>query len=437
MHSPHIPFAPARFPFFYGWIILILGSVGVLMSAPGQTIGVSAFTDLLIRDLGISQTNLSLAYLLGTLASSFILSHAGRAYDRHGARLMGTIVAVMLGGVLLGLSLMPEIIVFLYKLSPKLQFVPTTFVLMSLGFFMLRFFGQGVLSLVSRNMVLKWFERRRGLANAMVGVATTVGFSASPLIFNSLIQQLGWQGTWRVTGLVLALPFALIFLLLARDNPRECGLLPDGGLESRSHSTGPEASPSADFTLRQAQKTLTFWVFLGVITVASMYFTGLTFHIVSVFEEAGRTRTQAVSIFLPSSIIALSLNLAAGWISDHIRLKYLAMIQCLGILLSTIGVLWLTKPGILPLLIIGNGINGGMFGLVMAVPWPRFYGLLHLGRISGFVMGWGVAGSALGPYFFSLCLDFFGGYAGASILTAILTSGCLLLSPFANRPDAP
>lgn len=436
-HLPHTPFAPSGFPFFYGWVILIVGAVGVLMSAPGQTIGVSAFTDLLIRDLGISQTNLSLAYLLGTLASSFILSHAGRAYDRYGARLMGTFVAVALGGVLIGLSLIPEIVNFLYDLFPGLQPVPTAFVLISLGFFMLRFSGQGVLSLVSRNMVLKWFELRRGFANAIVGVATTVGFSASPIIFNSMINQWGWQGTWRVLGVIIALPFACVFLLLARDNPRECGLLPDGGLKLRRTSNAPEAYPSADFTLRQSQKTLPFWVFLGIITAASMYFTGLTFNIVSVFEEVGRTRTQAISIFLPSSIIALSLNLVAGWVCDHIRIKYLVMLQGIGILMSAISIVSLNNPGMVSLLIIGNGINSGMFGIVSAVPWPRFYGVTHLGRISGFVMGWSVAGSALGPYIFSLSLDFFGTYRVVSVLTAVLVAGLLLFSPFANRPEAP
>ena len=168
-----------------------------------------------------------------------------------------------------------------------------------------------------------------------------------------------------------------------------------------------------------------------------MYFTGLTFNIVSVFEEAGRSRTQAISVFLPSSIIALVLNLAGGWISDRIRFKYLVMLQAVGMLISSIAMLFLSTPGMLPVFIIGNGINSGMFGIVMAVPWPRFYGLTHLGRISGFVIGWSVAGSALGPYAFSLCLDFFGSYGGISILTALSTIGLLVFSPFANRPKAP
>ncbi|MDJ0519659.1 MAG: hypothetical protein QNJ74_26485 [Trichodesmium sp. MO_231.B1] len=38
--EPNYPFSPKNFPFFYGWIILIVCTIGVIMSTPGQTIGV-------------------------------------------------------------------------------------------------------------------------------------------------------------------------------------------------------------------------------------------------------------------------------------------------------------------------------------------------------------------------------------------------------------
>ncbi|MFA7566902.1 MAG: MFS transporter [Alkalispirochaeta sp.] len=434
---PHVPFAPSSTRFFYGWIILAVGTVGVLMSAPGQTVGVSPFTDFLIRDLGISRINLSLAYLIGTLTSSLILTHAGRIYDLHGARLVGTVVTVALGLVLITLSLVPELVGGLTKVIPVLPVVPTAFVIVTVGFFLLRFFGQGVLALVARNMVLKWFETRRGLANALVGVATTVGFSSSPVIFNAMIGRFGWQGAWRILGLVIAVPFAIVFLVFSRDNPRECGLLPDGGFVPKPGRRAPEMYPSAEFTLREAQGTLTFWVFTAIVTLSSMYFTGLTFHIVSVFDEVGMSRVQAVAIFLPASVIALGLNLFGGWISDFIKLKYLAMVQLLGMLLSTVAVFYLSTPLTVLLLIVGNGINSGMFGIVVNVPWPRFFGTTHLGRISGFSMGWTVAGSAVGPYFFSVALALFGTYGAASVVTAVIAVVLLALIPFANRPEAP
>ncbi|MFW6289211.1 MAG: MFS transporter, partial [Spirochaetota bacterium] len=80
-----VPFEPARFPFFYGWVLLGSGTIGLLMSAPGQTVGVSVFTDPLMEALGLTRSLLSLGYLVGTLASALLLSRAGRLYDRYGA----------------------------------------------------------------------------------------------------------------------------------------------------------------------------------------------------------------------------------------------------------------------------------------------------------------------------------------------------------------
>ncbi|TVR67650.1 MAG: MFS transporter [Spirochaetaceae bacterium] len=433
----HRPFNPAGLPFFYGWVILVVGTLGVLASVPAQTIGVSAFTDFLIRDLNITRTNLSLAYLIGTLGSSLVLARAGRVYDRRGARLVGSATVVLLGLVLLYLSALPWIITRVTRAFPEVPAVPVKLTLLTLGFFLLRFSGQGVLSLVARNMVLKWFERRRGLTNGIVGIATSIGFSSAVIGFNGMIGAVGWQTTWRATGLVLAVPFALFFFFLSRDNPAECDLEPDGGVTHVQTRIAPETRSAADFTLKEARRTLTFWVFLGTASIASMYFTGLTFNIVSIFEESGHARSQAIAVFLPASVISLVLNITGGWISDHIKLKFLVMLQLLGMLAGSLAAVLLPLPYMIPLLIIGQGLNGGMFGIVAAVPWPRYYGLLHLGAISGFVMGWTVAGSALGPYLFSLALDVTGSYRLVSVLVAVMSLVLLALSPFANRPDAP
>ncbi len=60
-----------RFRFYYGWIVLVVGSIGVLASVPGQTAGVSVFTDHLTDATGLSRLQLSIAYLIGTGSSGF------------------------------------------------------------------------------------------------------------------------------------------------------------------------------------------------------------------------------------------------------------------------------------------------------------------------------------------------------------------------------
>ena len=63
------PFAPSRCPVYYGWVIVLVATIGSIFSIPGQTMGFSVFTDVLMKELGLSRVELSLAYCIGTVAS--------------------------------------------------------------------------------------------------------------------------------------------------------------------------------------------------------------------------------------------------------------------------------------------------------------------------------------------------------------------------------
>lgn len=99
-----MPFSPARFPVFYGWPILASGSLGLLMSVPGQTMGLSVFTDSLLEALGLTRSQLSAAYMFGTIGSACLLPWAGRLCDRFGTRSAAVVSSVWLAVVLVILS---------------------------------------------------------------------------------------------------------------------------------------------------------------------------------------------------------------------------------------------------------------------------------------------------------------------------------------------
>jgi len=456
------PFAPRRWPIHYAWIILILGSAGVIMSIPGQTVGVSVFTDFLIRDLGLSRINLSLTYLVGTIGGAFLLGPAGRLYDRWGARVLGAAVALSLGVLLMVLSRVDALVGLAAARLPRVPRAIIAFLTMSVGFFLLRFLAQGVLNLVSRNMVMKWFQVRRGMANGILGVSVALTFSYSPKLLNTLIELFGWRGTWFRMGLVIGVAFVIVFSLMARDNPDACGLEPDGrrtkaarnegGGRSATQGRGSwwsralsplprtgrvAAHPVRDFTVGEARRTYAYWLFTGTLFMSGLYFTAFTFHVVSIFKAAGMTRAQAVSIFFPASVISVILNFVLSWLSDYIKLKYMLILQILGHIMSIASFIFLGPGAALVLLIVGNGVIGGTFGLNSTVTWPRFFGLSHLGAVSGSAMTWIIAGSALGPYLFSLSLDYAGSYAAAGYVCLAVTAGLLVLAPWADRPSPP
>lgn len=431
------PFPVSKFPFFYGWVILAAGTIGILMSIPGQTMGVSVFTESLLSDLQINRNNLSLAYLVGTLGSGLIITRAGKLYDKHGARVMAFIAGVMLGLMLVYLTRIDRMVDSFSGaswMSPALL----TFLLLAIGFWGIRFFGQGLLTMVSRNMVMKWFNRRRGLANAVLGIFSALGFSVAPKILDLVILRLEWRGAWIFLAVLVGVMFALFVLLIFRDNPENCGCKADGKLGAVKKGRRPPSLPERDFTLSEARKTIAFWAFTLGLSLSALYISGLTFHVVSVFEVSGLTREQGLGIFIPSSLIAVAVQFLAGYASDYMRLKYLLLLFALGMALSILGLSMLGDfPMAYWMIIAGNGVVWGLYTVLIGVTWPRFYGLKNLGAISGFSLSWTVIGSALGPYMFSVSMDLTGSYdlvAWICFGIAVLLIG---LSFKADNPGVP
>jgi sugar phosphate permease len=429
----NFPVKPGGFPFFYGWFLLGVGTLGMLMSIPGQTVGVSVFTDFLIEALPLSRNGISMAYLVGTISSALMLTAGGKAYDRFGARPIATAVTLLLAVTLLALSLADSI-----AAAVALPFLPrhiTAFAVIALGFFFLRFFGQGVLTMTSRNMVMKWFEARRGIANAVLGVSVSLGFSLAPRLLNDLVGLTGWREAWRLMALALA-GFAVIVFLFYRDNPERFGLAPDGNAKPRTtrKTAHADAAAARDFTLPEARRTYAFWVLALTLALSALMMTAFTFHVVSIFSEVGMSRSQAVSVFLPASIIAVGSQFIGSWLSDYIPLKRLAMVQTLGAALLSGGILLMSEGLPVYLSILGMGLSQGMMGITGNITWPRYFGRLHLGAISGFAMSLTVAGSAIGPYVFSLSLSLFGSYAAAGGLFAAAALLLFIGTLFVKRP---
>jgi MFS family permease len=151
MFTPLKPINPrtsrmiSRTPFFYGWIIVIAGTFGLIMTGPGQTYAVSIFIEHFIHDLGLSRTLVSGLYGIGTLAGSFALPLIGREIDRRGSRTTAVVIALLFGLACIFMG-----------------FIQNGLMLLA-GFMAIRMLGQGGLGLVSQNVINQWWVARRGL----------------------------------------------------------------------------------------------------------------------------------------------------------------------------------------------------------------------------------------------------------------------------------
>ena len=405
---------PKKFPFFYGYVILFIGSLGVLASVPGQTIGVSVFTDPVKDALGLTRNQFSNAYMFGTLLSAFFVSKAGVLFDAYGARYVAFSATLLLGFSLVFISFSVEISEAIKVLiSINSWIVP--FVLITILFFFIRFSGQGVLTMASRNMIMIWFKKNRGKINSISSITVSLGFSSAPIFINKLIDNHGWQMSWQIMAICLFI-FSVCIWQLYRNKPEDFDLQPDGLVKKENDNTVIETVEN-DFTLKEAKQTRAFWMFGLLLGFNSFFITGFTFHIVSIFASQDYSKAQAIGVFLPMSIIAISVSTLCNILSDYIQHKiYLYLMLASGVLAS-LGLLFLANSVGIYMLVAGLGIMGGLFAVINAVTWPRFYGRKYLGSITGKIMSFLVIASAIAPSLFSYCFTSLGSYSYISYMT--------------------
>ena len=431
----HLIPPPNTYPFFYGWIIVSVSTLGTIMSIPGQTMGVSVFTDHLISEttIALDRGDLALAYLVGTIASALLLPVAGFFFDKLGARRMIVIASPCMGLTLWYLGSTREVIscILEYSGSPRIESrqVQVAFLVLSSGFLLVRFWGQGVLTMVSRAMLGKWFDRRRGLVSGISGIFVSASFAGAPRFLSWMISDLGlgWSGTWKWLG-ASNLGLLLIGWLFYRDNPEECGLQMDGRQPAQGTSTQETEYGKESATLGEALRTRAFWIPNLSLALWGLALTGLTFHIVDIGKKAGLLENETLNLFLFMAPVSILANIMGGWLSDRVRIRlvFLALMAALAVacwamtrLDSSTGQ-WLT--------IFCVGTSGGLFSMLLVVIWPRFFGRKHLGKISSINMMTMTGASALGPWFFAQSEKLTGSYdtafrsCGVAAILLLLTT---------------
>lgn len=428
-HLAHLPFAPRRLPFFYGWVVVVVATVGTLMSIPGQTMGVSVFTDALLDATGLSRLEVSNAYLGGTLLSGLTLPYAGTLLDRFGARATAFGASVVLAATLVVASQIDRAAAALGGS------VGVSLVLLTAAFYALRLSGQGTLTMVSRTMLGRWFDRRRGLASGLSGVAVGFGFGAAPRLLDAWIEAASWRGAWLQMAAVVGLGMGLVALIFFRDDPESCGLRMDGRAAPAANEPPPPAEVA--YTRGEALRTLAFWAVSFALSTQSLVLTGITFHIVDLGSSVGLDRAASVAVFLPLAVVSTSAGLVGGVVGDRVPVRALVLVMMAGQAVGLWGAVDLSSRAWL--FVLGFGLSGGLFGPLSTIAFPRFFGRRHLGAIVGAEMMCLVIASAMGPSLLAASKAFLGSYAPALYGSLALPGlACALALAFEHpAPTAP
>ena len=397
-------------PFYYGWVVLLAGTFGIMMTTPGQTVGVSVFLDKIIADLGLPRATVSLLYTVGTLIGSFSLPFVGRFIDRRGPRLAVVLIASLFALACVWMGFVSALVTLL------------------IGFILIRGLGQGALSLVSLYVINIWFVRRRGLAVGLSGLGMALATSFFPLLIEFLLEQFGWRTAYMLLGGLVALTILPVGAWLFRAHPERFGLQPDGMAQ-------PDDAPAeVSYSLAEARRTLTFWLFaLGSVCVSALG-TGLIFHHYDIMAARDITRVVAATMFVPFGLVMAGSNLVTGVLVDRLRPRFLLS----AMLLLLCGALALAPQvsGPQTMLAYGSlfGLLQGMQGAIQGSVYAHYFGREHIGSIKGFVTTLSVAGTAFGPFLFALGLEVLGSYVPTLLLCALLPLAVAVAALFIKPP---
>ena len=379
---------------FYGWRILGLAIITGGLTGPGQTIGVSVFVDQFISDLGMSRSEVSTAYLIGTLIAALGLPLIGQRVDRVGVRRAMTVIGVAFGVALVGMAGVQG------------------FVALAIGFVAIRLLGQGSLMLVSTVVVTLWFEKRRGTVLGIFSTGTAIVMALVPVGLSLVIEGYGWRVAWLTSAVMIWLVVVPIARFGMIDRPSDIGQVPDGPNPKKMEPSKEQTRGSA--TRAEALRTKRFWSLLAASATVGMLVTALNFHQISLLGDAGLTATEAAVMFLPQVIGAAAAGLLFGYLSDRLTGRELIP-MAMGLLIISLVLAASLTPGVAVVLYaVSLGAAGGAIRSVSATLLPRWFGVRHIGEIQGTASFIDVASTALGPVVFALARDATGGYSGAA-----------------------
>ncbi len=373
--------------------LLSVGFLLVAFSAVGQTFVLSLFGGEWRATFNLSHGGLGLAYSAATLASALLLIAAGQLVDR-------VALPVMVAGVVLGAAL-GSVVLASSAAVPGLV----------LGFFLLRFFGQGLMTHTAHTAVARAFRSHRGKAVSVVAAGFPVAEALAPGVVVALSAAFGWRTTWLLVAALLVGLAALLLWLLGRGLPAPV-----------VHTAQP--GESSEWTRAQVLRDARFYLILPAVMGAPFIATAVFFHQVPLAASKGWSLPWLAASFPAFAATHLASLSLSGALVDRFGGRRLLPWHLTPLLLALLALALADGPWLAPVYLGLAGLGMGLANTLMGVIWVELYGIAHLGAIRALAQSAMIFSTALAPVSVGLLLDW--GWPMEAI--ALLLAGAVLVA---------
>jgi len=293
-----------RSSFFYGWVVVAVTAVVVLVTA-GVRSAPGAFLLSMTEEPGWSTATVSFAAAVGLVVFGLAGPLSGWLMARIGVRAVVLTSLVVTGVALIATSLVREI----WQLTVVFGLVSGL--------------GTGlVASVLGPTVATRWFVRNRGLVTGILGASTSTG----QLIFFPLLTALAVTAGWRLGAVVLgllALALVVPVILWIRNDPADVGIRPLGVSEGAivpTRSTDPGV-------MRRAVRTSDFWFLAGTFFICGATSNGLVGqHFIPHAVDHGFSAVAASGALAVMGVFNFIGTVASGWLTDRIDPRRLLLV---------------------------------------------------------------------------------------------------------------
>ncbi|MGA2576637.1 MAG: MFS transporter [Bryobacteraceae bacterium] len=384
-----------------GWLVVLAAYCGAMVSFGSLLVFTfSIFLKPLSGAFGWSRESVSAAFGLAALTVAVCSPPLGHLLDRFGPRRV-ILPCMAVFGVAFG---------SLGFLTPRLMHLYAIFVLLGIV-------GNGTTQMGYSRAVSTWFDKRRGLALALVMAGVGTGAMVFPPAAQALIAAHGWRAAYIVLGslvLLLGLPLTALFV---RERPRD----------SAARRTVLEG-----MTVAEGLRSRTFWILIGTLLLSSVSMNGAITHLSPLLTDRG---VPAASAALAASMLGLASffgRLLTGFLLDRFSGPRVGFCLCA---MAAGGILLLARagaslPGMAAAMLIGLGV--GAEADLTPYLLTRYFGLRAFSTLYGFTWTAYAMAGAIGPVWMGKAFDATGSYASLLTLLAVSTlvaAGLLLMLP--------
>jgi MFS family permease len=382
--------APSEFDLgYYGWRVVLAACLGVMAGFGSLFVYTfSVFVKPLAAEFGWSREAISSGFAIAAVTLGLVSPPLGGWIDRFGPRRIILACMTIYGVAIASLSLLH---------SGLWQFYLICFLLGAVG--------NGAAHLAYSRSISTWFQRRLGMALALVMVGAGLGAMILPVVAQSIISRSGWRAAYGSLGglaLLLGLPLSWRYI-------RE--------RSSDGHKSADVAHPG--MTWQQGLRSFAFWIITAILFVSSISMNGAITHLSALLTDRGLTAGNAAlcaSILGGSSLLG---RIVVGWLLD----RFFGPRVALAInLITALGIFLLARAssfteGCLAAALIGVGAGGE----AATTPYllTRYFGLRAFSTLYGLTWTFYAAAGAIGPVILGRAFDATGSYSALLVLLAI------------------